>query len=322
MRIEQAAGILAAGWALMLLAGCGELPTPAATAIPAAMTGDSGATSIDLPSASESSETTRQATVTPRPTPGAQDWMEYPVVPSFGGRATEILRRGIALGRNVHAFSKIGDCQNITTYFLADFENPDEYRLGEYADLAVTIEWFEGYFGRKSLAVKGGLNVASVMNPLMADPDSCPSGESPLACELRVNNPGLALISFEEAWDGDVAKYETYLRRVIEYAIDQGVVPIVATKADNLEGGNRINALIARLAWEYDIPLWNFWSAVQPLRYHGLSKDGFHLTQADGFKNYFFDLPPAKWRGWMARNLSALQSLDAARKDLIAPAVN
>jgi len=96
----------------------------------------------------------------------------------------------------------------------------------------------------------------------------------------------------------------------------------VATKADNLEGGNRINALIARLAWEYDIPLWNFWSAVQPLRYHGLSKDGFHLTQADGFKNYFFDLPPAKWRGWMARNLSALQSLDAARKDLIAPAVN
>ena len=79
------------------------------------------------------------------------------------------------------------------------------------------------------------------------------------------HNPSVALISFEEAWDGNVEKYETYLRQVIEYAIEQGVVPVVATKADNLEGGNRINALIARLAWEYDIPLWNFWAAVQPL---------------------------------------------------------
>ena len=39
-------------------------------------------------------------------------------------------RRGLAMGRNPRVFSKIGDCQNITTYFLADFENPDKYRLG------------------------------------------------------------------------------------------------------------------------------------------------------------------------------------------------
>jgi hypothetical protein len=321
MRSNRTAAIVAAGFLAILLAACGESPTADPTAFPATAATGTGATQAEPATASERAETPGQPTATPRPTPGAQDWMEYPVMPSFGGRAAEILSRGISLGRNIHAFSKIGDCQNITTYFLADFEKPGKYRLGEYADLAVTIEWFEGYFGRKSLAVKGGLNVASVMNPLMANPDECLSGESPLACELRANNPGLALISFEEAWDGDVDKYETYLRRVIEYVIDQGVVPIVATKADNLEGGNRINALIARLAWEYDIPLWNFWAAVQPLRSHGLTEDGFHLTQTADYHNFYFDLYRPRWSGWMARNLSALQSLDAAREELITPAV-
>jgi hypothetical protein len=305
----------------LLLAACGDLKNPAATGIletaaTASVTGGLGSTAAE---ASQSSA--EYSTGTPRPSPGAEDWKTLPVVPAFNGRAAEIFRRGISMRRDFHAFSKIGDCQNITTYFLADFESPEKYRLGDFAGLQETIDWFKGFFGRKSLAVKGGLNVASVMNPLMADPAACLPGESPLACELRVNNPSLALISFEEAWDGNVEKYETYLRKVIEYAIEQGVVPIVATKADNLEGGQRINALIAHLAWEYDIPLWNFWSAVQPLPYHGLTKEGFHITQAKGFHNYFFDLPQTKWSGWMARNLSALQALDAAREELIAPVV-
>jgi hypothetical protein len=265
---------------------------------------------------------TATASATPRPSPAPDEWKSYPVVPAFDGHAAEIFRAGISLGRDFHAFSKIGDCQNITTYFLADFEDPAKYRLGPYGYLQATIDWFKDSFGRKSLAVKGGLNVAAVTNPLMANREACLPNESPLACELRVHNPGMAVISFEEAWDGNVEKYETYMRRVIEYVISQGIVPIVATKADNLEGGDRINALIARLAWEYDIPLWNFWAAAQPLRSHGLYKDGFHLTQAADYHNFFFDMPPAKWSGWMARNLSALQVLDAARRELILQVVS
>ncbi|OGO07847.1 MAG: hypothetical protein A3K46_03520 [Chloroflexi bacterium RBG_13_60_9] len=313
--------MLAAASLALLLSACGDAAATAATIIadtPVILisTGSAGS-----PTPTAGAGPAGNPSSTPRPSPAAEEWMTLPVVPDFDGAAAEIFRRGISMRRDFHAFSKIGDCQNITTYFLADFDQHGKYRLGEYADLQETIDWFQGFFGRKSLAVKGGLNVASVMNPLLADPATCLSGESPLACELRVNNPSLALISFEEAWDGDVEKYETYLRKVIEYAIEQGVVPVVATKADNLEGGNRINELIARLAWEYEIPLWNFWRAVQPLPYHGLAKDGFHLTQAREFHNYYFDLPPNKWSGWMGRNLSALQALDAAREELIAPVV-
>ena len=117
-------------------------------------------------------------------------------------------------------------------------------------------------------------------------------------------------------------KYETYLRQVIEYAIEQGVVPIVATKADNLEGGNRINALIARLAWEYDIPLWNFWAAVQPLAVPRADQGRFSSHPGGMDSRIFISTSRrTKWSGWMARNLTALQALDAARTGLIAPVV-
>jgi hypothetical protein len=306
------------GILIAALAGCGARPpaTLAPTNAPAdTITRSAGATALpagDTPTAGPAGGSTS----TPRPTLAPDAWKTLPVIPTFSARALEIYRTGLALGRNPRAFSKIGDCQNITTYFLADFENPDKYRLGQYADLQPTIDWFKGSFGRKSLSVHGGMNVAAVLSPLWADADSCNAGESPMACELRVNNPSIAIISEEEAWSGDVAKYGTYMRQVIENAIAQGVVPILAMKADNLEGGNRIDALIASLAWEYDIPLWNFWESVQWLPTHGLVSDGFHLTQGYGYKNFYFDLPPADWSGTMERNLTALQALDAARKQL------
>ncbi len=84
-------------------------------------------------------------------------------------------------------------------------------------------------------------------------------------------NPTFVLISFETWWAGKPATdYETRLRSVVEYVLSQDVVPILATKADNLEGDNSINSAIARVAYEYEIPLWNFWAVTYPLPNHGL----------------------------------------------------
>ena len=49
-----------------------------------------------------------------------------------------------------------------------------------------------------------------------------------------------------------------------------GVVPILATKADNRELDDRINRDMSLLAAEYDLPLWNFWAAVSDLPNRGL----------------------------------------------------
>jgi hypothetical protein len=262
----------------------------------------------------QASET--QAPNIPTHTPMAPEaWKDLPVIPIVSQRTVQIYQKGLELGRDPHRFSKIGDCQNVSSYFLSPFEHPSVYRLGEYEDLQEAIDWFNGSFSRESLAVKGGFNVAAVLSPLRADPKQCNEGESPAACELRVFNPSFAVISMETWWSGKPENYEKYMRQLIEFLIDQGVVPILATKADNLEGGNQINQTLGQLSWEYDIPLWNFWASVQSLRDKGLQKDGFHLTLG----TYFYDDIQSTKTGWSRRNLTALQALDAVWQGVTNP---
>lgn len=213
------------------------------------------------------------------------------------------------MGRDAHRFSKAGDCQNTSTYFLGEFENPNGYSLGEYEYLDSVIEWYAGSFGHNSLAAKAGLNVASVLSPFFADPTQCKSGENLLACEIRLYNPSIMLISLDGNWEGRTAEeYEEYLRRIIEQLISQGVLPILATKADNVEGDHSINQTIVKLAIEYELPLWNFWAAVQPLPNHGLRPgDDFYITIAGPH----FDNPNNMLAAYPWRNLTALQTLDA-----------
>lgn len=257
-------------------------------------------------------------TDTPAATPDLRldpaDWQDWPIVPTVSARAKAIYEEGLARGTDPDRFSKVGDCQNITTYFLSIYDNPNFYELGpEHAYLQEAIEHFAGSWSRESAATAGGMNIASVLSTRWATDERCESGESALACELRLNQPSIVLISMEESWGNEnkVETYEKYMRQVIETVIEAGAVPILATKADNIEGGHQINAAIARLAYEYDIPLWNFWRAVQPLPNHGLLEDGFHLTGP-----IYFNGPKNLKFGWPMRNLTALQAIDVVWRQL------
>lgn len=242
-----------------------------------------------------------------------QKWMNVPVVPEVSERAQDIYQRGLEMGNDPQAFSKIGDCQNITDYwrtgFLSIFEDPEKYSFGEdFEHLQSAVDHFQGSFGRKSLAVAGGLNISAVQAPLRADPSKCASTESPLACEIRRHNPSIVIISFEEWWHNKPAEeYAGHLRTIIEYAISQGTVPIIATKADNLEGDHAINRVIVEVAQEYDVPLWNFWRAAHALPGHGVKEDGFHLTYGGGCNQ--FENPVCLKYAWPIRNLTALQAI-------------
>ena len=105
------------------------------------------------------------------------------------------------------------------------------------------------------------------------------------------------------------------MRAIIELSIDQGVIPILSTKADNLEGDGSLNAKIAALAREYGVPLWNYWLAVQPLPDQGLQDDQVHLTWGP---NQFND-PQVMKSAWATRNLTALQTLDVVWRSATSP---
>jgi len=226
-------------------------------------------------------------------------WMAWPVVPAVTARAKEIYQRGIALGNNPHSFSKIGDCQAIKEVLMGIYDIPERYQLApEDKPLQETIDYFAGSFNRDGMAVRGGFNAASVLSPIWADPQYCQPGENPIACEFRVHKPSFVIISLEVWWEGrTVERYEAYMRQILDYAISKGVVPILSTKADNVEKDHSINLVNARLAYEYDLPFWNFWSAVQLLSNHGIdpNRDGFHISV----------------EAWNVRSLTALQALDS-----------
>ncbi len=297
---------------ILLLSACAaktDAPPPTATQAPQT-------TATHAPP-THPAEATSTSAPTPRPTLAADEWMSLPVVPQVGNTAREIYQRGLELGRDSTHFSKVGDCQTNTDFYLVDFDHANQYELGdEYAYLQDTIDYYQGSFSRVSLAMRDGYNVAAILTPLRADPKKCEKGENAIACEYRLYNPSVALISLETNFNNRPADdYGKYMRQIIEYTIEQGIVPILATKGDNVEGDNSINAEIAEIAVEYDIPLWNFWAALQPLPHQGHDtqwNDGFHLS----FARNFFDEPKTMTYGWPWRNLTALEALNAVRVGL------
>jgi len=286
-------------------------PAPARTAAPT------------FPPASSSSEpvastppflpTETASAPSPTATLGLDAWMFMPIVPEFSNNARAIYKRGLILGRDPHRFSKAGDCESTTGWYLSDFDHtPPPYSLGEYEYLKTTIDYYAGSFKRESLAVRRGANTSSLLTSLWADPAQCQKGESMLACEYRLHNPSIVLIAVGSNDVIGVDNFEAQMRRIIEFTISEGIVPILSTKADNAEGGHKLNLIISGLAYEYDIPLWNFWLALQDLPNDGLDPDGVHLT----FAGNLFDNPANMQKAWPWRNLTALQTLDAARQAL------
>ncbi len=305
---------------LVFVAACGS-----GTTIPVTET----KTSIQVPEATASPTQTLQPGETPIPSPSptatlAPDaWLSIPVVPAGVSTAMiEVYQRGLARGRDPSRFSKIGDCQNITPYFLAMFSDPSKYRLGDqHAYLQPTIDHFAGSWSRKSVATHGGFVAATVLSPfwtVVPRPAECQQGETPAACEIRLNNPSFVVISMEEAFSGDLVKYDRYMRMLVEYVLSEDVVPIITTKAELPDAPISINATVVQIADDYGIPLWNFGAAAATLPNHGLSADGFHLTPGTVDGNYYFDDPARMELGWTIRNLTALQSIDAVYRALAA----
>ena len=58
--------------------------------------------------------------------------MDTPVVPvNISDRARAIYEYGLYLGNDPTHFSVIGDCQNVSSYFMSAFDTPGEYGLGQ-----------------------------------------------------------------------------------------------------------------------------------------------------------------------------------------------
>jgi murein DD-endopeptidase MepM/ murein hydrolase activator NlpD len=224
----------------------------------------------------------------------------------------DIYARGQEIGRNLQAYSKVGDSTIENPHFLARFDE-GPYNLGQYVYLQGTIDHFAGSHGRQGLAVHRGLHSWTVTDPLWADKSVCLANESPLACEIRLHNPAYLIVRLGSNDRGVPAGFEQNLRLVVQYAIDNGVIPLLGTKADRFEGSNINNDIIRRVAADLQVPLWDFDLIAATIPGRGLDVDQVHLTT---FYAHDYTSSTAYQRGHGVHNLTALMVLEQVWREI------
>ncbi len=207
--------------------------------------------------------------------PSASDWRNWPVVPQLSKTAADIFWFGVNhMGTRANYFSKVGDCQSYSNVFLGNYDQIAGYY--ELSDdelyLEDAIHFFSKAFGAESLAVNNGMSVASVLTSTWADPSFCNPYESMIQCELRVNKPSIIFVNLGTNWnvDWETSIYYDYLDELVYTIIENGTLPILSSKADDVEGGHEINEITAQISKKYGIPFFNFWSEAQKLENGGL----------------------------------------------------
>lgn len=198
----------------------------------------------------------------------SDDWKSLPVVPSVDASVRDIYEYGQTLGNDPHAFSIFGDCQTRPGEFFGVFETDTELVSTLSPELQEAVANFHGSFNRESPTAKDGTTPGSLLWASWHQGEfTCSFAETPVECELRIHRPSFVIIQVGTHFE---SRNTEYLRRIILQLMDEGVVPILATKADNREKDERINRDMSMLAAEYDLPLWNFWAAVSDLPERGL----------------------------------------------------
>jgi len=307
---------------LCLLAACSRAGAPDSLTSPVPITLPPTWTVSPTATASATIPAATETPASPAPTATAtvlspDFWQTLPVIPAqVSQRVREIYNNGLAMGNNPRVFSRIGDCASAAPAFLVGFDGP--YNLGEYRSLQPAIDYFQGSFKRPSLAAKAGLNSAGLLTTLWTG-KQCLKDESLLDCQYRLDRPSFAFIAIgtNEAYyvHENPGSFEHNMRIILDDTIAKGIVPVLGTKADDVEGDQSINATIARLAMEYQIPLWNFWRAVQPLPEHGMVEPE-HLNSVS-YQNFTdFSITNSLQYGMQVRNLTALQMLELLREQL------
>lgn len=286
-----------------------------------------GLASTSLAGAGPSLSATPTAAVLPTPVLGALDLAAvsrldlraYPVLPVISAHARQIYRQALAQGSNPRAFIKVGDCMTANPYFLVPLGAQD-YALGPFADLQPVIDYFLANdpepFSRSSQAAAGGFNAASVLDSLWANPAFCQPGETPLACEVRLMRPAIALIMFgtNDVFYLNEAQFDYFLRAIVVETIRQAALPVLSTfphRPEFPEKSVLYNQIVVQVALDYDIPLINLWAALEDLPNAGVDPDDpTHLSvPASGAVCHFVD--DNLQAGFTMRNLVTLQTLEA-----------
>lgn len=212
-----------------------------------------------------------------------------PGVPHLSKRHKVLYRESVLNDKDLNMFAVAGDCNSIPPVYLKRVLTGEFDASKLSANLRETMERFKQAFSRVSLASNGGFTAAGLNDPAWSDGALCGPSQSPLACEIWVSRASVIFVSVgtgdQYAW----RDFEDNYREIVETALHRSVLPVLVTKADDLEtrqGGappDYINNVIRKQARDYDVPLMDYALAARSLPNRGLIDEGtldFHASPA------------------------------------------
>lgn len=236
------------------------------------------------------------------------------------GHMREVYALGQTNGRAPYRFSKLGDSVIANGDYLTRFDEPSAYDLGPYtAELQPVVEAFAGSWVRYGVGIRIGLSAWGVFDPMWADKEWCEPNETMIDCEIRLNNPSLVLIHL--GTNDTNPTFERFLRQTVQHSLDNGIIPVLYTKADRFEETvydepNRNNEILRRVAQELRVPLIDFDNVAGTLPNRGLRDDNVHLN---GPLQHDYNLPEVYEKGHTVHNLVTLLMLERLLNEVIEP---
>ena len=255
-----------------------------------------------------------------------------PIFPFADAAALDTARavavRGFALGRRADVFMKVGDSNTDNEPFAANgYLTPlgaagyDPGAMGlaalgpavldAWATFRAPVDGLGNSFTRPSAAARPGFSTADVL--------------ANLAGEIAATNAGMALVMIgtnDATRVTDPGAFRTRLTQIVGALEAAGVVPVLSTIPDHLLNGGvyragaaALNQVIADVAGDNHVPLWNLFRQLQGLPNAGLDAGGLHLSTVATVPG---DLTAAgQLSGQGQHNLGALEVLAWYRQSVV-----
>ena len=250
-------------------------------------------------------------------------------VPRIDGALKAAMRavylRGLAAGNRAAVFVKVGDSITQSSSFLWDYgptSGLTRWSFGAYSDFAPTRSYFNATlvderhssFDRESLAADSGwTSTRALANDAML-----------LRLELSTLRPSIALVMLGsgDVDVNEVSVFQANLTRVVQIVLAANVIPVLSTIP------RRTNSATTRMFWPLfvaairevaaaqQVPLQDYWTAMEPLPNNGLSEDGEHpsIYRLPSGHAESTDFTPAGLAyGYNVRNLQTLATLAHVR---------
>jgi hypothetical protein len=286
---------------------------------------------------------------TPVTTPPANTtagaYSSMPIVPTINSQMKTYLRTilasGASLGNRPSVFAKVGDSITESGSFLTDIGCGGTDQFGSYTSLIPTANYFMSTslgaapvwcgtgnsYTRASMAAVMGWTTSSVLSST----SSCAAPyNSYLRCEIQTIKPSIALVMYgtnDLQSPNNPTQFRTNLRTIVDTLVSDGVIPVLSTippRLDTVDGvamGPRVatyNQIIADVAAEKNVPLWNYWAQLQgsSMINQGVSSDGIHPSVYNGADGAVLTSTGLRY-GYNQRNLGAIQVLDKLKTVII-----